>query len=223
MNLILLGAPGSGKGTQADTIAHEFGVRHIASGDLFRQEAAKGTELGKLAKSYMDKGLLVPDEVTIKMILGRLAAPDCKKGFLLDGFPRTLEQAMALEKALAQGGKNIDWAIYINVSTEELLKRLSGRWICRSCQSPYHMQNSPPSKPGRCDKCSGDLYQRDDDKPETAEKRLGVYFKQTAPLIEYYRKAGRLLEINGEQGIQEVGREILANLKQKRGGRRAAK
>jgi len=216
MNLILLGAPGSGKGTQAETIVREFQAQHIASGDLFRQEAAKGTDLGKLAKSYMDKGLLVPDEVTIKMILKRLSAPDCRQGFLLDGFPRTLEQAVALEQALAQSGRDIDWAIYIRVSTEELLGRLSGRWICRSCQAPYHMVTTPPSKTGRCDKCGGELYQRDDDKVETAQKRLEVYSRQTAPLIEHYRKADRLLEINGDQSIAAVGQEMLSKLKQTR-------
>ncbi len=224
MNLVLLGAPGSGKGTQADTISHEFKVQHVASGDLFRAEAAKGTELGKLAKSFMDKGLLVPDEVTIKMILGRLSAGDCRDGFLLDGFPRTLDQAVALDKALDQNGKKIDWSIYINVSNEELLKRLSGRWICRNCQTPYHMQNSPPRHAGKCDKCGGELYQRDDDKIETARRRLDVYFKQTTPLIEYYGNARRLVEINGEQSIEVVGQEILTKLKQasaqtKRGSR----
>ena len=214
MNLILLGAPGSGKGTQADTIVKEFHGQHVASGDLFRQEAAKGTELGKMAKSYMDKGLLVPDEITIKMILKRLSAPDCRQGFLLDGFPRTIEQAVALDKALAESGQDMDWAIYIKVSTEELLKRLSGRWICRNCQAPYHMVTAPPTKAGHCDKCGGELYQRDDDKVETAKKRLEVYFRQTAPLIEYYAKAKKLLEINGDQNISAVGREMLSKLKQ---------
>jgi len=227
MHLILLGAPGSGKGTQAETIVREFKAQHIASGDLFRQEAAKGTDLGKLAKSYMDKGLLVPDEVTIKMILNRLSAPDCRQGFLLDGFPRTLEQAVALEQALAQSGRDIDWALYINVSTEELLRRLSGRWICRSCQAPYHMVTAPPSKAGHCDKCGGELYQRDDDKVETAQKRLEVYFRQTAPLIEHYRKADKLLEINGDQSIAAVGQQMLSKLKQtrtqKKGKKQAAK
>jgi adenylate kinase len=227
MNLILLGAPGSGKGTQADTIVKEFKGKHVASGDIFRAEAAKGTELGKMAKSYMDKGLLVPDEVTIKMILKRLSEPDCQKGFLLDGFPRTIDQAVALDKALAQSKQDMDWAIYINVSTEELLRRLSGRWICRSCQTPYHMVTAPPKKKGVCDKCGGELYQRDDDKVETAKKRLDVYFKQTAPLIEYYTKAKKLLEINGEQDISAVGQEMLSKLNkahaQKKGNKQKAK
>ena len=213
MNLILLGAPGSGKGTQADTIVKEFHGQHVASGDLFRAEAAKGTELGRMAKTYMDKGLLVPDEVTIKMILKRLSEPDCKQGFLLDGFPRTIEQAVALDKALSQSGQDMDWAIYIKVDTEELLRRLSGRWICRKCQAPYHMVTAPPKKAGICDKCGGELYQRDDDKVETAKKRLDVYFRQTAPLIEYYSKARKILEIDGNQDITAVGKEMLAKLK----------
>lgn len=203
-----MGAPGSGKGTQAERLSESSGLVHIASGDLFRQAEKEGTELGKLAKSYMEKGLLVPDEVTIKMILGRIAG--IKQGFMLDGFPRTIEQARALDEALAQEG--IEKAIYIEVSREELLRRLSGRWICRQCQAPYHTVSSPPKVAGKCDLCGGELYQRSDDSAETAEKRLEVYFRQTAPLIDYYRQSGRLVETDGERGIEEVSKELQALL-----------
>lgn len=203
-----MGAPGSGKGTQAERLSQSSGLVHIASGDLFRQAEKEGTELGKLAKSYMEKGLLVPDEVTIKMILGRIT--EIKQGFMLDGFPRTIEQARALDEALAQEG--IEKAIYIEVSREELLRRLSGRWICRQCQAPYHTVSSPPRVAGKCDLCGGDLYQRSDDSAETAEKRLEVYFRQTAPLIDYYRQSDRLVETDGERGIEEVSKELQALL-----------
>ena len=212
MYIILLGAPGAGKGTQAVTMAQQLGLAHIASGDLFREAQSKGTELGLLAKSYMEKGQLVPDEVTVKMVLERLAAPDCAKGAILDGFPRTLEQARALEDALMQQGKQIDKVLYMVVSNEELLRRLSGRWICRKCQTPYHTITSPPRTPGVCDRCDGELYQRADDTEETARKRLEVYFAQTTPLIDYYQKEGKLIEIDGEQSIEAVGAEMIAAL-----------
>lgn len=204
----MLGAPGSGKGTQAERLSQSGGLAHIASGDLFRQAEKEGTEVGKLAKSYMEKGLLVPDEVTIKMILGRIT--EIKQGFMLDGFPRTIEQALALDEALAQEG--IEKAIYIEVSREELLRRLSGRWICRQCQAPYHTVSAPPRVAGKCDLCGGELYQRSDDTAETAEKRLEVYFRQTAPLIDYYRQSDRLVETDGERGIEEVSKELQALL-----------
>jgi adenylate kinase len=210
LHVILLGAPGAGKGTQAVQISQRLGLAHIASGDLFRQEQDSGSELGKIAKSYMEKGLLVPDEVTVRMILGRIAAPDCAKGFLLDGFPRTLEQAKALDQALAEEGKSIDSVLYIKVSTEELLRRLSGRWICRNCQAPYNIVELPPKVPGKCDYCGGELYQRPDDSEETARKRLDVYFAQTMPLIEYYTEAGKLVEIEGEKGIEGVAQDLIA-------------
>ncbi len=214
MNLILLGAPGAGKGTQAALISKELGLLHLASGDLFREEVAKGSELGKVAKSYMDKGLLVPDDIAIKMILGRLASLS-GQGIILDGFPRTLEQAQALDKALKTQGRAIDKAVYLKVSTEELVRRLSGRWICRQCQAPYHLVSAPPRVAGRCDKCSGELYQRDDDKEQTVRKRLEVYLSQTAPLLQYYGKDGRLLEIKGEGSLDEVKRECLSALGKK--------
>jgi adenylate kinase len=212
MYVVFLGAPGAGKGTQAANVAKELKLAHIASGDLFRQALAQGTELGIQAKSYMEKGMLVPDEITIRMVLERLSAPDCKGGVILDGFPRNLEQAEALDKALARQAKGIDKVVYIKVSEEELLKRLSGRWICRNCQTPYHEVNSPPKVKGKCDKCGGELYQRADDTVETVKKRLQVYFAQTAPLIDYYTKAGKLLEIDGEGGVDEVSRRIVAAL-----------
>ena len=209
-----MGAPGSGKGTQAERLSQATGLVHIASGDLFRQAEKEGTELGKLAKSYMERGLLVPDEVTTRMILERVG--ESSQGFILDGFPRTMEQAQALDRALAE--KAIDRVIYVKVSQEELLRRLSGRWICRQCQTPYHSLSSPPKVAGKCDLCGGELYQRPDDREETAQRRLEVYFTQTAPLISYYQQSGKLVEINGEKTIEEVGEELLALLRKRRNG-----
>jgi len=206
--IIFLGAPGAGKGTQAATMAQELNLVHIASGDLFRQALEQGTELGIKAKSYMEKGMLVPDEITIRTVLERMSAPDCELGVILDGFPRNLEQAKALDKALLEQGKTIDKVVYIKVSEEELLNRLSGRWICRNCQTPYHTINSPPKVWGKCDNCGGELYQRPDDTVETVKKRLEVYFAQTAPLIDYYTKANKLLEVNGNGSVNEVGKRI---------------
>jgi adenylate kinase len=213
--VILLGAPGAGKGTQAVSISERLGLAHIASGDLFRQEQASGSELGKIAKSYMEKGQLVPDEVTVKMILGRIARPDCDRGILLDGFPRTLEQAKALDKALEADGKGINLVPYIKVSNEELLRRLSSRWICRSCQAPFNTIEMPPKVAGKCDHCGGELYQRADDTEETARKRLDVYFNQTMPLIDYYASADKLVEINGERAIGEVTRDLVAVIEER--------
>ncbi len=212
MYIVFLGAPGAGKGTQAATVARELNLVHIASGDLFRQAAEQGTELGMQAKSYMEKGTLVPDEITIRMVLERMSAPDCEHGIILDGFPRNLQQAEALDKALAQQAKVIDKVAYIKVSEEELLRRLTGRWICRQCQVPYHAVNSPPKVWGRCDKCGGELYQRPDDNAQTVKKRLQVYFAETAPLIDYYTRAGKLLEVDGEGSVDEVGRRIVVAL-----------
>jgi adenylate kinase len=219
MFFVLLGAPGAGKGTQADIIVKEMSLPHVASGDLFRQALKNGTELGKQAESYMKAGKLVPDEITIKMILERITQPDCKNGCVFDGFPRTLEQAKALEEALEKQKKSVERAIYIEVPEEVLLGRLTGRWVCRTCQSPYHSHNSPPQKEGVCDKCQGELYQRADDTEETIKERLKVYFKQTMPLLEYYEKKGRLFRVNGDQEINYVGKDIvefLRSLKQKK-------
>jgi adenylate kinase len=214
--IIFLGAPGAGKGTQAANLARELGLVHIATGDLFRQALEQGTELGIKAKSYMEKGVLVPDQITIQMVLERMSAADCRRGAILDGFPRNLEQAGALDKALARQGKAMDKVIYIKVSEEELLKRLSGRWICRQCQTPYHATDSPPKVWGKCDKCGGELYQRPDDNEESVKKRLEVYFAETAPLIDYYAQIGKLLEVDGEGSVAEVGRRITIALQVER-------
>jgi adenylate kinase len=210
--IIFLGAPGAGKGTQAANVARKLNLVHIATGDLFRQALEQGTELGIKAKSYMERGVLVPDQITIEMVLERISAPDCAGGVILDGFPRNLKQAEALDEALARQGKEIDKVVYIKVSEEELLRRLSGRWICRRCQTPYHITDSPPKVWGKCDKCGGELYQRPDDTEESVKKRLEVYSAQTAPLIDYYRQAGKLLDIDGEGGVDEVGKRIVAAL-----------
>jgi len=211
--IIFLGAPGAGKGTQAANVARELNLAHIATGDLFRQALEEGTELGLKAKSYMERGELVPNRVTIEMVLEQLKAPEGKRGVILDGFPRNLEQAEALDKALAQQGKKVDKVIYIKVSEEELMKRLGGRWICRQCQTPYHTTSSPPKVWGRCDKCGGELYQRPDDREESIKKRLKVYFAETAPLIDYYAGAGKLLEVAGEGQVADVARRITTALK----------
>jgi adenylate kinase len=213
MFIVMLGAPGAGKGTQAAILSKEMNLPHIASGDLFRKALEEGTELGLLAKKYMEEGQLVPDEITIKMILKRVSQPDCVSGCLFDGFPRTLEQAKALDKALADQGKNIDKAVYIDVPDEELVKRLSGRWICRNCQTPYHVVSSPPKVTGKCDKCGGKLYQRLDDTEETVRERLKVFSSQTMPILDYYRKQNRLIEVNGNLGIQGVADETISVLR----------
>ena len=213
MYLVLLGAPGAGKGTQADILCEQLNLVHLASGDLFREALSRGTELGKQAKSYMEKGLLVPDDITIKLIQEKIDGLGKGKGVLLDGFPRTLEQAKALEKNLKNQKKKVDQVVLIDVSQEELLRRLSGRWICRQCQAPYHMQSAPPKVAGRCDKCGGELYQRADDTKETVKKRLEVYFAQTAPLIDFYRQAGKLVEVKGDGEPQAVGEKLLTALK----------
>ena len=213
MYIILLGAPGAGKGTQAAYVAQKLKVAHIATGDLFRQAIERGTELGRQAKYYMERGILSPDELTIQMVLERLSAPDSKSGVVFDGFPRNLKQAEALDGALAQQAKAIDRVVYIKVSEEELLRRLSGRLICRNCQMPYHATDSPPQVWGKCDKCGGELYQRPDDNVETVKKRLDVYFAETAPLISYYARSEKLIEIDGEGSVAEVGERVITALK----------
>ena len=212
MYIILLGAPGAGKGTQAVYVAQKLNLVHIATGDLFRQAIEQGTELGIRVKSYMEKGVLVPNEITIGTILERMSAPDCESGVVFDGFPRNLEQAEALDKALAKQAKAVDRVVYIKVSEEELIRRLSGRWICRDCQTPYNIIDSPPNVWGKCAECGGELYQRPDDAVETVKKRLQVYFTQTAPLIDYYTQADKLTEIDGEGDMDEVGGRIIAVL-----------
>lgn len=215
MYIIFLGAPGAGKGTQAARVAGALKLVHIASGDLFRQALDQPTELAMQAKSYMEKGMLVPDQITIRMVLERISAPDCESGVIFDGFPRNLKQAEALDKALTEQGKAIDRVVYIRVSEEELLERLGGRWICRRCQAPYHAVNSPPRVWGKCDQCGGELYQRPDDKVATVKKRLEVYFAETVPLIDYYTQRDKLLEVEGEGSLDEVERRIVEALPRK--------
>lgn len=208
MNLILLGAPGAGKGTQAKKIVEKYGIPHIATGDILREAVAKGTELGKKAKEYMDRGELVPDEIVIGIVKERLQQPDCEKGFLLDGFPRTLKQAEALDDMLNELGKKIDSVIYIDVPEEEVVKRIVNRRTCRNCGAVYHLIYAPPKEPNKCDKCGGELYQRDDDKEETVRQRFKVYMENTAPLIEYYEKKGILHKVDGTKNIDEVFQQI---------------
>jgi len=212
MHVILLGAPGAGKGTQADIVHQSMELPHIASGNLFREFVDKETELGLLAKGYIEKGTLVPDEIVIEMILQRIGEPDCSTGWILEGFPRTLEQAEALDKVLAGQGKDISKAIYVEVPEEELVKRLSGRLICKKCQSPYHIVASPPEVADKCDKCGGELYQRMDDNEHTVKERLRVFNELTIPILDYYRKQDKLVTVQGNRGIQVVAEEILTEL-----------
>jgi len=209
MYLVLLGPPGAGKGTQAERLEEELELPHVASGDLFRENLKNETELGLLAKKYMDKGNLVPDDVTIAMVRDRLQRPDCDQGAILDGFPRTQAQAQGLDRMLTDVGRRLDGVLYIAVPDEELVRRLSGRWICRQCQTPYHTVFSPAAEEGVCDACDGELYQRDDDKPETVRARLKVYHQQTSPLIDYYRQAGLLVEVDGVGDIETVSAALL--------------
>ena len=204
MNLILLGGPGAGKGTQAKKLIDEFKIPQISTGDMLRAALAEKTELGLKAKEYMDKGALVPDSVVIGLVEQRLAKPDCESGYILDGFPRTVPQAEALDQVLNQLGQEIDHVLSIDVDNDELVKRLSGRRTCRSCGAMYHVMFSPPKKEGVCDKCRGELYQRDDDNETTVRNRLKVYEEQTAPLISFYQKKGLLREVEGTGSIDDI-------------------
>lgn len=212
MRIVLLGPPGAGKGTQAKSLADRLGVAHIASGDLFRHHLGQGTDLGKLAKGYMDRGELVPDDITIRMVLERIGEPDARTGFILDGFPRTVPQAIALDAALAKEGQRIERVPLIAVETEELVRRLAGRWMCRRCQTPYHEQTSPPRRSGVCDRCGGELYQRDDDKPAVVRARLDTYERQTAPLIGYYAAQGKLVRVDGQRSVEAVAQDLIGFL-----------
>jgi len=209
--IIVLGAPGAGKGTQAAVVAGELELAHIASGDLFRQAVERSDELGAKVKEYLNKGALVPDEITIDMILERVVAEDCKRGAILDGFPRNIKQAIVLDKALEKQNRAIDRALYIEVSQEELVKRLSGRRVCRQCQTPY-LLGYAEQEGQKCRKCGGELYQRPDDKKETVRKRLEVYFTQTMPVIDYYRQQDKLIAVNGEGSVGAVTDRILEAL-----------
>jgi adenylate kinase len=209
MYIVLLGPPGAGKGTQAALISQETGLVHVSSGDIFRENLKNETPLGKQAQAYMDRGELVPDDLTIAMVKDRLGQPDCQKGALLDGFPRTPPQAEALAASLAEWGVGVDLVPYISVPEEELIERLSGRWTSQSGRV-YHAKYNPPKVPGRCDVDGSSLYQREDDKPETVKNRIKVYLQQTTPLIDYYRKQGLLVEVDGTKSIEEVGQDLLA-------------
>jgi adenylate kinase len=209
MNLILLGPPGAGKGTQAKIIMDKYEIPQISTGDMLREAVAKGTELGKKAKKYMAEGKLVPDEIVIGIVKERLKQKDCEKGFILDGFPRTLAQAEALDRIMGEMGKKIDAVINVNVPEEEVVRRIAYRRTCKNCGAIYHLIYNPPKRPGICDKCGGELYQREDDKEETVRERYRVYKKNTEPLIEYYKKKGILFDVDGTKDIEGVKREVL--------------
>ncbi len=204
MKIIMLGAPGAGKGTQAKMIAEKYGVPHVSTGDIFRANIKNGTQLGMEAKKYMDQGLLVPDELTVRILLDRVAQDDCKNGYVLDGFPRTIPQAQVLDEALTKLGDKIDYAIDVDVPDENIIRRMSGRRACLTCGATYHIEHIPPKKEGICDKCGSELVLRDDDKPETVKNRLAVYHEQTQPLIDFYEKKGVLRTVDGTLPMEEV-------------------
>ena len=208
MKIIMLGAPGAGKGTQAKMIADKYQVPHISTGDIFRANIKNGTELGKKAKEFMDKGQLVPDELTVEILLDRVAQDDCKNGYVLDGFPRTIPQADVLDKELTKLGDKVDYAINVDVPDENIIRRMSGRRACLKCGATYHIEHIPPKQEGICDTCGSELVQRDDDKPETVLNRLSVYHEQTQPLIDYYTEKNILKTVDGTKDMQEVFNEI---------------
>ena len=212
LNVILLGPPGAGKGTQADKIVEKYHIQHISTGDIFRENIKKGTELGMRAKAYMDKGELVPDELVIEIACDRLLKDDCKEGFLLDGFPRTVHQAEELDKFLSAHGSKIDKVLDIAVEKEELITRITGRRVCKACGASFHVVNIPPKKEGICDKCGGELIQRADDTVETVTNRIEVYEAQTMPLIDYYENAGNIAHIDGATGLETVFQDIVKAL-----------
>ena len=208
MKIIMLGAPGAGKGTQAKKIAEKYGIPHVSTGDIFRSNIKEGTELGRKAKEYIDQGALVPDELTIGMLMDRIQNEDCKNGYVLDGFPRTIPQAESLKEALSERGQKIDFAINVDVADENIINRMAGRRACISCGATYHLVYNPSKVPGICDVCGAELILRDDDKPETVKKRLSVYHDQTKPLIEYYGKTGVLVSVDGTQDLNKVFADI---------------
>src|SRR4030042_463887 len=212
MNIVMLGPPGAGKGTQAALLAERLGIPHVATGDLFRGALKEETELGLTAKAYMERGELLPEEVTIGMVRERLQEPDCDGGLILDGFPRTVEQAKALEGLLAEQDRMIDAVLFIDAEEDELVRRLSSRWTCRNCQAVYNVISNPPRERGKCDICGGELYQRPDDVPQTVRNRIVVYRDQTSPLINYYQDEGLLITIKSEGGIERVQEKILEAL-----------
>lgn len=212
MKIIMLGAPGAGKGTQAKQIASKYEIPHISTGDIFRANIKNGTDLGKKAKEYMDQGLLVPDELTCDLVMDRIQQDDCKNGFVLDGFPRTIPQAEALDAALSKIGESMDYAIDVDVPDENIVNRMSGRRACLNCGATYHLVAIPPKKEGICDSCGSELVLREDDKPETVQKRLDVYHDQTQPLIDYYKKQNILKTVDGTQPMEAVFDSIVAIL-----------
>lgn len=212
MKVVMLGAPGAGKGTQAKMIASKYSVPHISTGDIFRANIKEGTELGKKAKSYMDQGLLVPDELVVDLVVDRLQQEDCSNGYVLDGFPRTIPQAEALDAALSKLGTKLDFALDIDVADDFIVKRMGGRRACVTCGATYHIVNIPPKKEGICDTCGSELVLREDDKPETVEKRLSVYHEQTQPLIDYYKHSGILVTLDGTQDMNDVFNSICSVL-----------
>ena len=212
MKIIMLGAPGAGKGTQAKQIAAKYSIPHISTGDIFRANIKNGTELGKKAKEYMDQGLLVPDELTCDLVMDRIAQDDAKNGFVLDGFPRTIPQAEALDAALTKIGQSMDYAIDVDVPDENIINRMSGRRACLNCGATYHIVSIPPKKEGVCDTCGNELVLREDDKPETVKKRLDVYHDQTQPLIDYYSGKGILKSVDGTQPMEKVFEDIVSIL-----------
>ena len=212
MKVIMLGAPGAGKGTQAKMIAEKYQVPHVSTGDIFRANIKNGTELGMEAKKYMDQGLLVPDELTVKILLDRVAQPDCAHGYILDGFPRTIPQAEVLDAALQKLGESVDYAINVDVPDENIVKRMSGRRACLKCGATYHIEHIPPKAEGICDTCGSELVLRDDDKPETVLNRLKVYHDQTQPLIDFYENKGVLKSVDGTVDMQSVFGAIVAIL-----------
>ena len=209
MKIIMLGAPGAGKGTQAKKIAAKYDIPHISTGDIFRANIKNGTELGNKAKTYMDQGLLVPDELVVDLVVDRVQQDDCKNGYVLDGFPRTIPQAEALDKALAEFGDKIDYAIDVNVPDENIVKRMGGRRACVGCGATYHVVFNPTKVEGKCDVCGESLILRDDDKPETVKKRLDVYHTQTQPLIDFYSARKVLVEVDGTQSMDKVFEDIM--------------
>ena len=212
MKIVMLGAPGAGKGTQAKMISEKYGVPHISTGDIFRANIKENTPLGQKAKEYMDKGLLVPDELVVDLVVDRLAQDDAKKGYVLDGFPRTIPQAEALTEALSKIGEKLDYAIDVDVPDENIVRRMGGRRACVSCGATYHVVYNPTKVEGKCDRCGNDLIIRDDDKPETVLKRLDVYHKQTQPLIDYYKNQGILKSVDGTKPMDDVFTDIVAIL-----------
>ena len=216
MYVVLIGAPGAGKGTQSADLSGALNLVSVASGDMFRDAIARNTLRGRQAKGYMDRGELVPDDLTVEMVMDRLAQPDTTEGAILDGFPRNLAQAKALDAALARQGKEIDQVLYLSVPGDVLLRRLAGRWLCRNCHTPYHELFNPPEIAGRCGRCGGELYQREDDTLETAQRRLEVYFQHTLPVIDYYRQRHILAEVDGSKSISEVRDAMLRSVQRHR-------